>query len=240
MKIRQRGFEFLLGAMLVAVVAACAPKEPAAEKNADAQAATAVPAASAAPVPAGSYTLDQSHASLLFRVNHLGFSNFTARFKRFEAQLQFDPNNLSASTLTATVDAKTLETDYPDPATLDFNAELQNDQWLDTARFPQITFRSVRIETTGKQAMRIDGELTLRGVTHPVTLDATYNGGYAGHPMDPHARIGFSAHGSFNRSDFGIAYGIPAPGTTMGVSDRVDVIIECEFTGPPLAGSAHQ
>ena len=240
MKIRPRGFGYLLGAMLAIVVAACAPKQPAAEKTADEPAAAAAPEPSGAPVPAGSYTLDQSHASLLFRVNHLGFSNFTARFKRFEAQLQFDPNNLAASTLTATVDAKTLETDYPDPATLDFNAELQNDQWLDTARFPQITFRTTRVEATGKQAMRIEGELTLRGVTRPVTLEATYNGGYAGHPMDPNARIGFSAHGAFNRSDFGITYGIPAPGTTMGVSDRVDVIIECEFTGPPLAAAAHQ
>ena len=240
MKIRQRGWNHLLGATLATVSVACAPKQPAAEKSADAPAATAVPEASAAPVPAGSYKLDQSHSTLLFRVSHLGFSNYTARFKRFDAQLQFDPKNLSASTLTTTVDAKTLETDYPDPATLDFNAELQNDQWLDTAKFPQITFRTTRVEATGKQAMRIEGELTLRGVTRPVTLEATYNGGYAGHPMDPNARIGFSAHGAFNRSDFGITYGIPAPGTTMGVSDRVDVIIECEFTGPPLAAAAHQ
>ena len=50
------------------------------------------------------------------------------------------------------------------------------------------------------------GDFTLHGVTRPVTLDATFNGGYAGHPMDPHARIGFSARGTFKRSDFGIAY----------------------------------
>ena len=240
MKIRPRGFGYLLGAMLAIVSAACAPKQPPSGQAADEPAAAVAPEASTAPVPAGKYTLDQSHASLLFRVNHLGFSNFTARFKRFDAQLQFDPKNLAASTLTATVDAKTLETDYPDPATLDFNAELQNEQWLDTARFPQMTFRTIRVEPSGKQAMRIEGELTLRGVTRPVTLDATYNGGYAGHPMDPNARIGFSAHGALNRSDFGIAYGIPAPGSTMGVSDRVDVIIECEFTGPPLAAATHQ
>src|SRR5215217_5505203 len=81
-----------------------------------------VPPPSAAPVPAGSYTLDKQHASLIFRVNHIGFSNYTARFKRFDAQLQFDPRNLAASRVTATVDADSLETDSPDPAKLDFNA----------------------------------------------------------------------------------------------------------------------
>jgi polyisoprenoid-binding protein YceI len=82
--------------------------------------------------------------------------------------------------------------------------------------------------------MRITGDLTLHGVTKPVVLEATFNGGYAGHPMDPHARIGFSARGTFNRSDFGMVYGIPAPGTTMGVSDAVNVTIEAEFSGPPF------
>src|SRR4051812_21403912 len=66
--------------------------------------ATQVPAASTAPVPAGDYTLDRAHASLLFRVNHLGFSHYTARFKHFDAQLRFDPSELTASRLNVTVD----------------------------------------------------------------------------------------------------------------------------------------
>ena len=83
--------------------------------------------------------------------------------------------------------------------------------------------------------MQITGTLTLHGVTRPMVLEATYNGGYAGMPdRDPHARVGFSAHGAFKRSDFGIAFGIPAPGTTIGVGDAIDFSIEAEFTGPPL------
>lgn len=183
-------------------------------------------------VPAGTYTVDKAHASLIFRVSHLGFSNYTARFKRFDAELHFDPANLAAARLTATVDARSIETDFPDPAKIDFNAQLQNDKWLDTAKYPTMTFRSKRIEVTGSDAMQVVGDLTLHGVTHPVTLAVMYNGGYAGHPFDPHARIGFSAHGTLKRSDFGIAYGIPAPGTNFGVGDKVDVIIEAEFSGP--------
>jgi polyisoprenoid-binding protein YceI len=197
-------------------------------------ATTCVAAQAPGPVPAGAYTLDKAHASLIFRVNHIGFSNYTRRFKRFDAKLQFDPANMARSSVTVSVDATSLETDYPTPEKLDFNAELQNEQWLDTAKFPQMTFRSSKVEVTAPSTLKISGDLTLRGVTRPMVLDATYNGGYEGQPMDPHARIGFSAHGTLKRSDFGMTIGIPAPGTTMGVGDEVEVIIEAEFNGPPL------
>jgi len=197
-------------------------------------ATTCVAAQAPGPVPAGAYTLDKAHASLIFRVNHIGFSNYTRRFKRFDAKLQFDPANMARSSVTVSVDATSLETDYPSPKELDFNALLQNAEWLDTAKFPQMTFRSSKVEVTAPSTLKISGDLTLRGVTRPMVLDATYNGGYEGHPMDPHARIGFSAHGTLKRSDFGMTVGIPAPGTTMGVGDEVEVIIEAEFNGPPF------
>ena len=85
-------------------------------------AATCVAAQAPAPVPAGAYTLDKAHASLIFRVNHIGFSNYTRRFKRFDAKLQFDPANMARSSVTVSVDATSLETDYPSPEKLDFNA----------------------------------------------------------------------------------------------------------------------
>jgi polyisoprenoid-binding protein YceI len=186
-------------------------------------------------VPAGTYTLDRAHATLLFRVDHLGFSHYTARFKHFEATLQFDPASLGGSQVNVTVDPASIETDYPDPRKLDFNAQLRGPEWLDVARYPRMLFRSMRVVPTGERTFRLEGELTLHGVTAPVNLDAKYNGGYSGHPLEPNARIGFSAHGSLKRSQFGVAYGIPTPGTMMGVGDEVEVIIEAEFTGPPLA-----
>jgi len=190
---------------------------------------------SAAPnVPAGAYTLDKAHASLIFRVNHLGFSNYTARFTQFDATLQFDPANPAAAHVEATIDPDSLDLDNP-PA--GFKDTLRGAKWLNTAEFPKIVFRSTKVEVTGTNKARITGDFSLHGVTLPVTLDAVFNGGYAGHPMDPHARIGFSAHGALKRSEFGIAIGIPAAGSAMGVSDAVDVAIEAEFSGPPLAGA---
>src|SRR5688500_10858075 len=185
-----------------------------------------------AAVPAGAYQLDKSHASLLFRVSHIGFSNYTARFTRFDAQLEFDPSRLAASRVSATVDARSVAADNVPSSFLEM---LVSKDWLNADDFPEMTFRSKSIEVTGANSFRINGDLTLHGVTRPIVLDARYNGGYASHPFEPRARIGFSAHGSFKRSDFGVTVGIPAPGTTMGVSDEVEVILESEFFGPPVA-----
>jgi polyisoprenoid-binding protein YceI len=220
--------------LLAGLLAACSRGES--PRQAQSASAPAPSPAIAKDIPAGDYKLDPSHASLIFRVDHLGFSNYTARFKRFDAQLQkFDPNDLTAASLEVSVDPRSIETDFPDPGTLDFNAMLQSEQWLNAAQFPEIKYRSTSIALTGSNALRVNGDLTFRGVTKPVVLDAEFNGGYAGHPMDPNARIGFSARGTLQRSQFGMGYGIPAPGTTMGVSDAVEFIIEVEFSGPPLA-----
>ena len=194
--------------------------------------ATAVQAASPTPaVPKGVYTLDKAHTSLIFRVSHMGFSNFTGRFTRLDAKLETDPAKLSASNLEVTIDPTSISSDNaPDG----FLAELAGKGWLESQEFPEMKYRSTKVEQVAPGKLRVYGALTLHGVTKPVILDAKYNGGYAGFAMDPQARIGFSAHGTLKRSDFGISYGIPAPGTTMGVSDEVEIILETELKGPPL------
>ena len=104
-----------------------------------------------------------------------------------------------------------------------------------------MSFRSTKIAPTGADSADVTGDLTLHGVTRPVTLKVVYNGGYPGMSLDPHARVGFSAHGALNRSDFGISGGLPPAGTTFGVGDRVDIAIETEMNGPaftPPAGAS--
>ena len=188
--------------------------------------------------PEGAYKIDKAHASITLRASHLGFSTYTTRFSRFDADLTFDPKDLAASKVVATIDASSFEMDAAPQMCLDI---MKGPQMLDAAKYPQIVFKSESVRMTGVKSMEITGTLTLHGLTRPIVLTATYNGGYPGMPkMDPQARIGFSAHGSFNRSDFGIAYGVPAPGTTMGVGDLIDFSIEAEFTGPPLATQGDQ
>ena len=222
----------LLMSMAGAAVAQEASPSPEPQPEAAQRAFTPAPTQA----PAGRYTLDLSHARLIFRVSHLGFSNYTALFTDFAADLDFDPANPEAMALTASVDPASIETHFPDPA-FDFNEYLAGPDFLDAAAFPEITFTSTRIRMTAPGKAAVTGDLTLHGVTRPITLRVTFNGGYAPQSFDPGgARIGFSATGTLFRSDFGIDLGIPAPGTTLGVSDAVEIVIEAEFINPDASG----
>ncbi|GGZ23152.1 YceI family protein [Asticcacaulis endophyticus] len=215
---------------------ACSPKPGDAPPPQPATLPSDIEQVASTEAPAGDYTLDKSHASLTFKVNHTGFSNYTAQFKSFDANLKLDPEKPETASVNATVDVKSL--DIPTPPEGFLNT-LLGPVWFDTAKFPQISFRSTKIDMTGPDTAKIDGDLTLKGVTKPITLEAKFNGGYAGFaPYDPAARIGFSAKGKIKRSDFGMTYGIPEPGTTMGVGDEVEIMLEAEFTGPPLEAAA--
>lgn len=221
---------------LLTLAACSGPATPAAISEDPKPVETAAEPAPAAPdvsqLPAGDYTTDPSHSTLIFHVNHLGFSHFTASFSKFTANLKLDPAHPEAATLVATIDVASLTLPSPPKG---FHDELLSPAWLGVATTPQMKFVSTSVKSTGPATADITGDFTLKGVTQPVTLHATFNGGWPGIPQDPHARIGFSAHGALKRSAFGIDQGIPAPGSTMGVSDDVTFEIESEFNGPPMA-----
>ncbi|HEV7383788.1 MAG TPA: YceI family protein [Phenylobacterium sp.] len=195
------------------------------------QPAVAAPAAAPQP-PAGAYTIDKSHTSVTFRVSHLGFSRYTARFGKVDGKLKFDPAAPAAMAVEATIDPQSLELNAP-PA--GFHDQLMGKSFFEADKYPAITFRSTKVAVTGPNTAKVTGDFTLHGVTKPVTLDVTYNGGWPANAMDG-ARIGFSGHGSFKRSAFGMGFGVPAAGSNLGVSDDVEVMIETEFSsGGPAA-----
>ncbi len=182
--------------------------------------------------PAGTYTLDKAHARLWFQVSHLGYSNYMAVMKRFDVTLRFDPADPAAMSVSARVDAGSLETFYPDPA-FDFNAMLGGAEFFDVARFPEATFTSTAVTRTGAKTADVAGDLTLHGVTRPVTLAVTYNGGWGHMPLDPGgARIGFSATTVLKRSEFGMGMGVPTAEMPLGVGDEVRIFIEAELSNP--------
>src|SRR5690606_13434213 len=135
-------------------------------------------------LPAGTYNLDKHHASLVFSVSHIGFSDYVMSFDTFEAALELDPENPQEASVTATIDPRSL--DLPTPPEGFIETMLGKD-WLNAETFPQIRFNSTKIEMTGEKTADIHGELVLLGVRKPVILKAVFNGGYTGHPMDPHA-----------------------------------------------------
>lgn len=197
-------------------------------------AAAADIAPAATDVPAGVYAIDPAHASLTFRVNHMGLSHYTARFTKLHAQLTLDPKNPAASQLTATVDPRSIKTDFPLPQP-NFDEQLAGPDWLDAAKYPEMKFVSKSIVLTGPNTAKVTGDFAFHGVTKPVTLDVTFNGGMAKQPMDiPGARVGFSAQGVLKRSDFGLATFITLPDNKPGVGDEITFWIEAEMTNAPM------
>ena len=220
-----------LALVLGLILTACAPSPQRAQGSAPQAAPPPAPAIQPASTtaPAGDYSTDPAHSSLTFRVNHMGFSNYTARFSTFSARLHLDPAHPEASTLTAQIPVSSLTLNTPPDG---FVEQMLGPQFFDSAHFPQINFQSTRVQLTGPRTARVTGNVTLHGVTAPATLEVTFNGGYPGMSMDPSARVGFSAHGTLSRTAFGMGYGVPAPGTTMGVGDQVEFQVETEMTGP--------
>lgn len=232
----------LLIAVSTLALFACSKKDKAAEQPTDAapaaadeEAAPATPPPAIVPeateAPAGAYKLDKYHASLVFKVDHIGYSAYAGSFDDFDATLDFAPEAPEKMRVVATINA--LSVDIPTPPA-GFLEVLKGPEWLNAVEFPTMTFRSTSVSLTGPDTARVDGELDFRGVKAPVAFDATFNGGYAGFPpYDPNARIGFSAKGALKRSVFGVLIGIPTPEAPVGVGDDVTFEIEAEFNGPP-------
>ncbi|MBV2361339.1 YceI family protein [Thalassococcus sp. CAU 1522] len=175
-------------------------------------------------------TLDPAHATITFRVDHLGFSHYTAGFDRFAATLDFGTDRPQDARLSAEIDVASL--DLPSPPD-GFLAELLGANWFDAATHPVIRFTSDTITPTGGTTATVTGTMQMLGVSSPVTMEVTFNGGYPQAEWEPYARIGFSARGSLSRSAFGMAIGVPPPGSTLGVGDTVSFAIEAEFIGQP-------
>ncbi len=175
-------------------------------------------------MPGGLYKLDKAHASLTWKVSHLGLSDYTARFTDFDIDLYLDSQDPIRSRVRATIDPTSIETDYPNPEKKDFDAQLVNDAgWFNATQFPKIIFTSTKVEKTGDNTGKMTGDLEFLGVKKPVTLDVTFNKALGNHPFANKPAIGFSATGSLKRSDFGMNTYIPQ------IGDEVEIIIEAEF-----------
>ncbi len=170
-----------------------------------------------AEVTAGSYDLDSGHGKITWSVNHLGFSTYTGQFVNVKAELKLDPRNPSASTLTATVPLADVA-----PNDDRLKAHLLTPDFFDVANHPTATFasRSVTVHPGAANQATVVGDLTLHGVTKPVTIEVTFN--QAGAVRDAY-KSGFDGVATIKRSDFGITYALPA------VSDEVKLHLEGEF-----------
>ncbi len=175
-------------------------------------------------IPSGKYKLDKAHSSVIFRVKHLGMSNYTARFTKFDAELDFNNINPTKSILTASISANSIKTDFPFPEKKDFDKFLAyNENWLNAKEFPKISFQSTKITRSGLKKAIITGNLTMLGITKEIKLKAEFNKAYKNKPYVGLPALGFSAKAKINRNDWGFGALIPS------ISDEVEIIIETEF-----------
>ncbi len=167
----------------------------------------------------GAYTLDPDHATLLWKINHLGFSTFIGRFNDFDASLDFDPENIEASQVEVVINTAGLDINNEE-----FAEELRGDAWFNVEQFPQAVFRTTSfVESIDEDTFVFAGDLTLLGVTAPVDLEINFHGGGRNFLTRSYT-LGFSASTSFLRSDYGLDRF-----TSFGVGDEIELEIHVEF-----------
>jgi polyisoprenoid-binding protein YceI len=173
----------------------------------------------AAPMaPKGAYTLDPDHTQVIFGIKHMGISTFYGRLGKVTGTVNFDQVAPQNSALNVQIDMTTIDTHVPE-----LDSSLPK-SIFEADKFPTATFVSTGATKTGDNTGTVTGNLTLAGVTKPVTLNVTFNGGKgSGEPLKPY-RLGFDATATVKRSDFGLTHVI----WSSFVSDDVPLTIEAE------------
>ena len=174
-------------------------------------------ALSATPALATTYVLETHHTQGVLRWSHLGFSNPGALFAQVEGTLEFDEADPARSSVTATIPLAHMSSGLSD-----LDDDLRSASFFDLAKFPVATFKSTRVEKAGPNGhLKVVGELSVHGVTQPVTLDVVVNK-VGVNPRNNVPSIGFEATATLKRSQFGLGNYVPQ------VSDEVQVQITCQ------------
>jgi polyisoprenoid-binding protein YceI len=164
------------------------------------------------------YTLDPPHTQVIFSWDHLGFSHPSGQFGQVQGTLVYDTDAPSKSSVRVSIPVKSLDTHVPA-----LDKQLLGAEFLDVAKYPTITFVSTQVRAAGKSRFVVEGELTVHGVTHPVTLNVTLNkaGSY---PMIDAPALGFGATARFDRSAFGVGEGMPMVGDALQLTISAEAI----------------
>jgi len=182
-----------------------------------AQAAHAAEISSPVSIISGDYKIDPAHTTIIFKISHIGISHYVGRFDKIEGAMNLDADDITKTDLDVTVATSSIDVNNPD-----LEEDLRTPNWFDVLKYPVATFRMKKIEKIGPAKAKITGDFTLKGQTHDVVLDAVLVGSST-NPMTGKPAIGFSATGSFNRSDYGMSNLEPL------IGDEVDLDIEAEL-----------
>ena len=167
------------------------------------------------------YTIDYQHSDVGFSVRHMVFAKVRGHFTKWTAELAFDAADPSKSSLSVAIDAATIDTREPQR-----DAHLRSPDFLEAEKFPQLTFKSTKVEKTGDKKYVVSGDLTIRGVARPVKLDVEELGG----GKDPwgNQRVAFTAKTRINRGDYGLKWNQALEAGGVLVAEQVDIEIDVE------------
>jgi polyisoprenoid-binding protein YceI len=170
------------------------------------------------------WTIDSGHSAASFSVRHMVVANVRGEFAGPVGTVTFDPKNLSTLQIDATIDARTINT-----RNADRDKDLRSDLFFDVAKYPRITFKSRSVAVAGPGKLNVAGDLTIRGVTKPVTLALD---GPTAEIKDiwGSQRIGATATTTIDRRDFGLVYNRVLEGGGAVVGDQVSISLEVELT----------
>lgn len=189
---------------------------------------------SAITAPAGRYQLDPNHASLRFSVKHVGLADYYLSFTDYDMSIVLAPEKLAHSSVSLAIRPLSVRATYSgdykathkqSPFSSWEEALARSPKFLDADQHPEIVYESTAVTALDDGRLQIDGNLSLRGQTHPVRLYAKLTGVYAEHPFTGKGALGFSAQGEFSRSQFGMDHLV----NKDLVSDRVVVQFDGEF-----------
>jgi polyisoprenoid-binding protein YceI len=169
-------------------------------------------------IPTGTYTVDPSHSRVEFSVKHLGIANVKGHFASFEGSLVID-GDIATATAGGSVDVATVNTNEPAR-----DEHLRSADFFDAETFPKLTFAATAIEPVDEDTFKITGDLTLHGITKPVTLKAEVQGT----ETDPwgNERVGLEITGQINRGDFGMTFNQALGSGNLLVSDKVKLALD--------------
>ncbi len=169
------------------------------------------------------YQMDSQHTGVHFKVRHMMISNVKGEFSRITGSAEFDPSNLAASHVEATIDSASVNTREPQR-----DSHLKSPDFLDVTRYPKITFRSTKIISAGEDSFDVSGDLTIRGVAREVILHVE---SVTPEIKDPDGllRLGASATTRIARKDFGLTWNAVLESGGFVVGDDVDITIDVEL-----------
>jgi polyisoprenoid-binding protein YceI len=176
-------------------------------------------ATTAVQIPTGTWSIDPIHSSIGFGVKHLGISTFRGDFK--QAACTITSENDAIASIEGTVRVENLVTEEAG-----LTGHLHSPDFFDAGTHPELTFKSTSVEQTGEDTLKVSGDLTLRGETRPVVLDAEIEGVGAG--ADGSTRIGLAATGVIERSQWGMTWNAPLANGAFAVGERVKLTLHVE------------